>query len=81
MPTLRQIQLGKNRVTDNFIVSLKNQFKDCNNVRISVLRSARESKDDVRKMADEILEKLGKNFTARTIGYTIILKKWRKNQR
>ena len=81
MPTLRQIQLGKNRVTDNFIVSLKNQFKDCNNVRISVLRSARESKDDVKKMADEILEKLGKNFTARTIGYTIILKKWRKNQR
>ncbi len=81
MPTLREIQIGKNGVTDNFIASLKNQFNDCNNVRISVLRSARENKDDVKKFSDDILEKLGKNFTARTIGFTIILKKWRKPQR
>ncbi len=81
MPKLREIQIGKNGVTDNFIASLKNQFNDCRNVRISVLRSARENKEDVKKMADEILEKLGKNFTAKVLGFTIILKKWRKNQR
>jgi RNA-binding protein YhbY len=81
MPTLREIQIGKNGVTDNFIASLKNQFNDCNNVRISVLRSARENKDDVKKFSDDILEKLGKNFTAKTLGFTIILKKWRKPQR
>lgn len=81
MPIVREIQIGKNGVTDNFISSLRNQFKDCKNVRISVLRSARESKDDVRKIADEILEKLGKNYTAKVIGFKIVLKKWRKDVR
>lgn len=81
MPVMRNIQIGKNGITENFIASLRNQFNDCNNVRISVLRSARENKDDVRKISEEILDKLGKNFTARTIGFTIILKKWRKAQR
>lgn len=75
---MRQIQIGKNGVTENFIESLKNQFKKCSNVRISVLRSARENKSDVKKIADEILEKLGNNYTAKVIGFTIVLKKWRK---
>lgn len=81
MPIFREIQIGKNGVTDNFIASLKNQFNDCNNVRISVLRSARGNKNDVKKMADEILEKLGKNFTVKVIGFKIVLKKWRREKR
>lgn len=81
MPIVREIQIGKNGVTDNFISSLRNQFKDCKNVRISVLRSARESKDDVKKISEEILEKLGKNYTAKVIGFKIVLKKWRKDVR
>jgi len=31
--------------------------------------------------AYEILEKLGKNYTAKTIGFTIFIKKWRKKVR
>jgi len=81
MPTIRQIQLGKQGVTDNFINTLKNQFNNCKNVKISVLGSARENKKDVKKYSEEILEKLGKNYTARVIGFTIVIKKWRREVR
>lgn len=81
MPTAT-IQLGKQGVTDNFISSLKNQFKSKDNIKISVLKSARgegkEGKAEVKKYSEEILEKLGKNYTAKTLGFVIILKKWRK---
>ena len=72
------MQLGKNGVTENFIESLKNSFKNHDNIRISVLKSARHEKKKMNDYSEEILEKLGKNFTSRVIGFTIILKKWIK---
>jgi RNA-binding protein YhbY len=78
MPVIREIQLGKNGLTDNFISSLKNQFHNCSNVRISVLKSFCRDKKELEKIKDKILEALGKNYTARTIGYVIVLRKWRK---
>jgi RNA-binding protein YhbY len=74
----KEIQLGKQGITDNFIVGLKNQFKNCQTIKISVLRSCCRDKDELKKITQEILGNLGKNYTARTIGYTIALKKWRK---
>ena len=85
MPPIRQIQIGKQGVTDNFIGTLKNQFNNCKNVKISVLKSARkegkEGKQDVKKLSEEILDKLGTKYTARVIGFVIVLKKWRKDVR
>lgn len=76
--SVKQIQLGKNGITENFIFSLKSQFTSSRTVKISVLPSARESKDDVKKYSQLLLEKLGENYTSRVIGFTIVLKKWRK---
>ena len=78
MPAVRNIQLGKNGITDNFIENLKNQFMNSKDIKISVLRSFCRNKEDLKKIVEEILGKLGKNYTAKTIGYTIALKKWRK---
>ena len=78
MLKLGQIQLGKQGITDNFIKTLKNQFKKHENVKISVLKSAGHDKEKVKKFSEEILEKLGKNYTSKIIGFTIVLKKWRK---
>ena len=78
MATLATIQLGKNGLTDNFILTLKNHFKKSNNVKVSVLRSCCRNKKELKEIAEEILEKLGKNYTTKTIGYTIAIKKWRK---
>jgi RNA-binding protein YhbY len=74
----KQIQLGKQGLTDNFMISLKKYFEKNKNLKISVLKSARENKEDVKKISQEILNKLGENYTARIIGFKIALKKWRK---
>ena len=78
MPNLSQTQLGKQGITDNFIETLKNHFKKHNNVKISVLKSAGHDREKVKKFSDEILERLGKNYTAKVIGFTIFVKKWRR---
>jgi RNA-binding protein YhbY len=75
------IQLGKNGLTENFIESLKNSFKNHNSIRISVLKSAGHEKGKIKEMAEKLLGTLGANYTARVIGFTIVLKKWRKPAR
>lgn len=76
-----EIQIGKNGITKNFIESLKNNFKTHTGIRISVLKSAGHEKEKIKEMAEELLGELGKNYTARVIGFTIVLKKWRKARR
>ncbi len=78
MPVMREIQLGKNGITENFIESLQNQFTNCSNVKVAVLPNLCRDKKELKKIEQEILDKLGNKFTAKTIGYKINLKKWRK---
>jgi len=81
MPLVK-FQIGKHGLTDGFIKSLENCFKTNNRVKIYVLKSARpegrEGKAQVKKYEKELLEKFGKNYNAKTIGFTINLKKWGK---
>ena len=81
MPIIGTVQLGKNGVTENFVETLKTYFKNYSNVRISVLKGGTRDKKDLKEMTEKILNGLGKNFTARTIGFTIIVKKWRREMR
>jgi len=73
-----EVQLGKRGITDEFLETLRNMFKGHEQVRISVLKSAGHDKKKVKESSEEILNKLGSNYTAKVIGFTIILKKWRK---
>jgi RNA-binding protein YhbY len=79
--TISHIQLGKNGITENFIETVKDHFKNHMNVKISVLKNAGHKKEEVKKYTEEILEKLGRNYSARTIGFTIALRKWKRNVR
>ncbi|MFH1586009.1 MAG: YhbY family RNA-binding protein [archaeon] len=81
MPAIAQIQLGKNGVTNNFISTLKDHFNKSRTVKISVLRSATRDKKQLKQMTQDILEKLGSNFTTRIIGFTIVVKRWRKKRK
>lgn len=81
MPTIRQMQLGKNGLTEGFMCNLKHHFDTCKNVKISVLKSCCRDREELRKINEKILEKLGNNYTSRIIGYTIVVKKWRKEMR
>jgi len=78
MATLAKIQLGKNGLTDNFILTLENHFKKYNNVKVSVLKSCCRDKEELKEISNKILEKVGKNYTLKIIGYTLAIKKWRK---
>lgn len=73
-----EIQIGKQGITNNFISTIKNNFQRHDQVRVKVLKSARDDKDTVKRYSEQILEKLGDNYSSRVIGFTIILRKWRK---
>ena len=81
MRKVGNIQIGKQGITDNFIETLKNHFKKSENVKISVLKNATRNKNEINKFSEEILDKLGRKYTSRIIGFTIVVKKWRKNIR
>ena len=76
----KEMQLGKKGLTPEFIKDIETRLNKYRNVsiKISVLRSARESKQDVKNYAEEIIKKLGPKFTYKTIGFSIFLRKWRK---
>ncbi len=80
MTSHQEIQLGKKGLTNEFINDIKNRLDKHSNatIKISVLKSARENKADVKKYAEEIQERLGAKFTHRVLGFSIFLKKWRK---
>ncbi len=80
MTSESEIQLGKKGLTSEFLTNLKQRFEKYQNktIKIHILKSARESKQDVKKYAKEIQEYLGVKFTYKIIGFSIFLKKWRK---
>ena len=81
MRRIGNIQIGKQGITENFIETLKNYFRGHENVKISVLKSATRNKAEINKFSEEILDKLGRKYTSKIIGFTIVVKKWRKNVR
>ena len=78
MKTIGNVQIGKQGITDNFIETLKNHFKKSENIKISVLKNATRNRNDMKNLSNNILDKLGKKYTSRIIGFTIVVKKWRK---
>ena len=76
-----QIQIGKNGLTDGTFELLANAFKNNNDVKICVLKSGGHEREKVKQMAEEIVNKLGKRFTYRIVGFTISVKKWKKDKR
>lgn len=82
MTSQTEIQLGKNGLTEAFLHGLKKRFEDksIKNIKIKVLPNARESREDVKKYSEEIVKYLGNKFNSRIIGFSIFVKKFRKEQ-
>ena len=78
---LATFQLGKQGVTENFIEAIRKSFKTREIVKVSVLRSFSRGREEVRETANKICNELGKKYTYKIIGFTINLKKWRKEMR
>jgi len=72
------LQLGKAGLTENFMQTLKTRFDKHRTIKVSVLKSAGREKKQVKEYSEKMLNELGEKFTSKIIGFTIILKKWRK---
>ena len=72
---LLRVQIGKNGLSDNFILTLKSAFKNHKHIRISVLKSAFSERENIKDIAEEIIKKLEGRFIFRVIGFTIVLMK------
>lgn len=77
-PQIATIQIGKNGLTENFFETLEGYFKRHLSVKVIVLKSASRDKAKIKEYSEKILARLGNHYTTRTIGFTIIFKKWRK---
>ena len=74
-----KIQIGKNGITENFLETLKSHFKKHSNVKIQVLKAARDSKS-AKEYSEGILKNLGSNYSARVIGFVINVKRLRRKE-
>jgi len=75
-------QLGKSGLTSGFIEALEITFKNHELVKIAVLKSACRDREELKKIASEICSglkaKINKKFTAKIVGFTLYIRKWRK---
>lgn len=80
-PGIKKIQIGKNGLTDEFVKQLQHLFESEQSVKVAILKSACRDKKHAKEMSDELMEKLGKNYTYRLIGYILTVRKWRREMR
>ncbi|MBT3397705.1 hypothetical protein HOA55_03035 [archaeon] len=80
---MKRLQLGKNGLSPEFINQVKSIFENSKEmmVKISILKSACRDKKEAEKIAQDLVESLGKNFDYKLIGYVMTVKKFRKAQR
>lgn len=75
---IAEMQIGKKGLTEGNLVWLKNAFQSRMVVKVDVLKSAGHTRENVEKIAEEIVNKLGRNYTYRIVGFVISVRKWRK---
>ena len=81
MKQIKRLQIGKKGLTEEFLVQLKSIFENENLLKVTILKSACRDKEQAKKMAEELVDALGKNYTYRLIGYVLTIHKFRKKVR
>jgi len=75
---IMQLQIGKNGLTDAFVEQVRRLSQDKERMKITILKSACRDKAEAKQMCDDLVEKLGKNYTYRLIGYVCTLLRFRR---
>lgn len=78
MKGILKLQIGKNGLTDSVKDQIKKVFEKETLIKISILKSACRDREEAKKMADTLVDFLGKKYSYRLIGYTLVVRKWRK---
>jgi RNA-binding protein YhbY len=77
----KKFQIGKKGLTEEFIKQIETTFTTCRKVKIDILKSACRDKEEAKQIAKAIVDKLGKNFDYKLIGYVLTIMKFNKNIR
>ncbi len=78
MKQIKRLQIGKNGLSEAFLEQLKGIFKKEEVVKISILKAACRNKKDAEKIAEELVNSLGKNYIYKLVGYVLTVRKFRK---
>lgn len=81
MKPIKRLQIGKRGLNEAFVEQVRDLFKDEEIIKISILKSACRNKPGAVKIAEELVDALGKNFVYRIVGYVLTVRKFRKNIR
>ena len=81
MRPIKQLQMGKAGLSDAFVEQVRAMFKDEKLVKISILKSACRDKEEAKKIGENLVEKLGKKYGFKLVGYVLTVVKYRKAQR
>ena len=76
-----QINIGKNGLNGGIIKALENAFKKRESVRVSVLKAAGHTRENVKDIAEKLVNSLGRNYDYTIIGFVIVIRKYRKPRR
>lgn len=78
MNKIVHFQIGKNKITEGLIENLKKTFEKNKIVKINYLKSSERTHGSVDKDAKKIAQKLGRNYIIKRIGFTLVIRKFRK---
>lgn len=78
---IKQLQLGKNGLSEAFIEQVKNLFEGEKMIKISILKSVCRDKAEAKGIAEKLIDELGDKFDYKLIGYVLTITKYRKEQR
>ena len=75
--------LGKSKIDEDFIETIKISFKRQDVIKIKVLKSQTRNREEIKNLAQSIaknIETENRRYKWRVIGFTIILNKFRKHK-
>ena len=75
--------LGKSKIDEDFIETIKISFKRQDVIKIKVLKSQTRNKEEIKNLAEFIAKNIEtdvRRYKWRVIGFTIILNKFRKHK-
>ena len=75
------IQIGKAGYGEGNRENIRKVLDQHKNIKVAVLRSYIRNQDDLKRLKERMLSDLGPNYTARVVGYSIFLKKWKRQMR
>lgn len=78
---IKKLQLGKQGLTDAFILQVESLFVNETMIKIDVLKSACRDKKELKEIAETLVERLGVHFGYKIVGYVLTVTKFRRKQR